>query len=118
MSHYVHHVPGRLRIRSKAFLCNPSKARLLEGQLRATDGVVDVRYNDRNGSLTIQYDPATPAGNIVMNTLTEAGCLPLARQGAARTGQDLAATFGKAVITALAQQTVVRSFSSLATILR
>ncbi len=118
MSHYVHHVPGRLRVRSKAFLCNPSKARSVEGRLRATDGVLEVKYNPRNGSLTIQYDPVTEAEKHVMGTLMEIGCLPLVRPAAPATGPSLSSAFGKAVITALAQQTVVRSFSSLAMILR
>lgn len=117
MSHYVHHVPGRLRVRSRAFHCNSSKVRQVETRLRETEGVLEVRYNSRNGSLTIQYDPASGAEAQVFGTLTEAGCLPLAKR-AARPGSDIAAAFGKAVVTALAQQTVARSFTSLATILR
>lgn len=114
MSHYLHHVPGRLRLRSKHFRCNPAKARLLESQLQAIDGVLDVRYNVRNASLTVQYDPDTGASRHVVDTLTEAGCLPVAKTAAGNSGQELAVTFGHALLTALAQQTVARSFSTLA----
>jgi hypothetical protein len=118
MSHYVHHVPGRLRIRAKAFQCNPAKARSLERQLRAMEGVLEVRHNERNGSLTIAYDPASGEDRRIIQMLTEAGCLPVSGQGRAAAGSDLAAAFGKALLAAVAQQTVARSFSSLATILR
>lgn len=118
MSHYIHHVPGRLRVRSKAFLCNPSKARSLEGRLRAIDGVLAIKYNARIGSLTIQYDPVSGAEKRVMGALMEIGCLPLVRPAPPAAGPSLSSAFGKAMITALAQQTVVRSFSSLAMILR
>ncbi len=117
MSHYVHQVPGRLRIRSRAFNCNPSKVRQVESRLKETEGVLDVRHNSRNGSLTIQYDPASGAEPLVLGALTEAGCLPLAKR-ATPPGSHITAAFGKAVVTALAQQTVARSFTSLATILR
>ncbi|MEJ2326791.1 MAG: heavy-metal-associated domain-containing protein [Chromatiaceae bacterium] len=118
MSHYVHHVPGRLRIRAKAFQCNPAKARSLERQLRTMEGVLEVRHNERNGSLTIAYDPVSGEDARIMQTLTEAGCLPVGGQGRAAAGSDMAAAFGKALLAAVAQQTVARSFSSLATILR
>jgi hypothetical protein len=118
MSHYVHHVPGRLRIRAKAFQCDPAKARSLERQLRTMDGVLEVRHNERNGSLTIAYDPVSTAEREIMQTLSEAGCLPLGGQGRTTAGSEMAAAFGKALLAALAQQTVARSFSSLATILR
>lgn len=118
MSHYVHHVPGRLRVRSKNFRCNSSTVQLIEAQLRNTDGVLDVKYNDRTGSLTIQYDPDSKAKGQVMHTLTEAGCFPIAEKSSLRVSSDVASTFSKALITAVAQQTVTRSFTSLLTILR
>lgn len=115
MSHYIHHVPGRLRVRSKAFRCNPTKARSLEQVLRTLDGIYEVKYNDRNGSLTITYDAASDGGDQALAMLSDAGCLATA---AARPTEGVTATFGKAVIAAVAQQTVIRSFNSLVTVLR
>ena len=117
MSQYVHHVPGRLRIRSKAFRCSPSSVEAVQEQLRATAGVVEVRHNPRIGSVTVQYDPATDAGRQVLQAFADAGCLPLGTSApapGAGESSELAATFGKAIVTALAQQAVSRSFGTLA----
>jgi len=118
MSHYVHHVPGRLRIRTKSFRCNPLVARSVEQDLRATEGVTSVRHNERNGSLTIEYTPSPEVQGQVLQLLTEAGCLPTASGVGRGADSGIAATFGKAVVAAVAQQTVLRSFNSLAAILR
>lgn len=57
MRPYVHHVPGRMRIRDAAFrLATPQRRTLLRG-LRAIDGVTAVRLNDKAGSVTVFYDP-------------------------------------------------------------
>lgn len=119
MSHYIHHVPGRLRVRSKSFRCSPGQVELLGRLLTATDGVLDVKVNNRNGSITVQYDPDSEAQAAVMRTLAEAGCLPAASHPPSQGPHaSMTSTFSKAVITAIAQQTVVRSLSSLATVLR
>jgi len=117
MSHYLHHVPGRLRIRTKAFRCSPGQTYALSKELAALNGVEAVRYNERNGSLTINYDPAAQSARQILEMLSEAGCLTASAAGSGGLG-DFAGTFGKAVIAAVAQQTVIRSFNSLAAVLR
>jgi hypothetical protein len=117
MSHYVHQVPGRVRVRARAFRCNPAKTRALGQELRGLPGVYEVRHNDRNGSLTIQYDPASDAGAKALQMLSDAGCLAVS-QGETGASGVMAAAFGKAVIAAVAQQTVIRSFNSLAGVVR
>lgn len=123
MSQYVHHVPGRLRVRSRAFQCAPESVAAVESRLRETEGVLEVRHNARIGSLTVQYDPASDAGRTVLKLFADAGCLPVGGSPAAsgprsEASPDLVSTFGKAVVTALAQQAVTRSMGSLATLLR
>jgi copper chaperone CopZ len=121
MSHYFHHVPGRIRIRSRQFRANLARARELETQLRQIEGVHDVRVNERNGSLTIQYEAAGETGNRLVGLLADAGFTP--NGGASPTksaagGDDLVATFSRAVVGAVAQQTVTRSLSTLALMFR
>lgn len=116
MSHYIHHVPGRLRVRTKAFRCDPAKTQAIIQELKPLSGIYDVKHNDRNGSLTIHYDPASGIGAQVTQLLSEAGCLSLA-DNTADSRSTVADTFGKAVIAAVAQQTVIRSFNSLASVL-
>ncbi|MDZ7752796.1 MAG: heavy-metal-associated domain-containing protein [Gammaproteobacteria bacterium] len=117
MSHYIHHVPGRLRVRSKAFRCNQGIVEGVERELRALEGVQAVRHNHRNGSLTVQYDAATDAGRRLFEVLANAGCIAVA-EARHQGGEGMAAAFGRAMVSALAQQTVARSFSTLAAVLR
>jgi hypothetical protein len=41
MSQYIHHVPGRIRVRSKAFRCRSEKARTAERRLQSLAGAVE-----------------------------------------------------------------------------
>lgn len=122
MSHYVHHVPGRLRVRSKALRCDSTKVRALAQELRELSGVYEVGHNNCNGSLTITYDPASDAGDWLFETLRKSGCVSFSARagtrGAVGSAEGVPMLFGRAVIAAVAQQTVVRSFTSLAMVLR
>ncbi len=56
MSDYLHHVPGRLRFRSKALRCNtPARGQLLR-KLSGLDGVRSVRLNPKAACVTVSYD--------------------------------------------------------------
>lgn len=66
MRPYVHHVPGRMRIRDAAFrLATPERRSLLRG-LRAIDGVTAVRLNDKAGSVTVFYDPVACRADAIL----------------------------------------------------
>ncbi|MCG8425905.1 MAG: heavy-metal-associated domain-containing protein [Chromatiales bacterium] len=56
MTGYLHHVPGRLRARSQAFLRNTVQRKNTLRQLQALDGVRSVRLNAKAGSVTIVYE--------------------------------------------------------------
>lgn len=121
MSHYFHHVPGRIRIRSRQFRANLALARELEGRLTQIEGVHEVRVNERNGSITIQYEADGETGSAIVAVLAAAGFVPngqVAQMPAASGDGDLVATFSKAIVGAVAQQTVTRSLSTLAMMFR
>lgn len=121
MSHYFHHVPGRIRIRSRQFRANLARARELAEVLGRADGVHDVRVNERNGSITIQYEADGDTGTRIVNMLAGAGFTPngsAAPTKSAAGGDDLVATFSRAIVGAVAQQTVTRSLSTLALMFR
>lgn len=121
MSHYFHHVPGRIRIRSREFRANLARAKELESRLRETEGVHAVRVNERNGSLTIQYEADGDTATRVVGLLSAEGFVPSGRAApttSAAGGDDLVATFSRAVVGAVAQQTVTRSLSTLALMFR
>ena len=122
MSHYFHHVPGRIRIRSRRLRSDVAHAHSLVERLLETDGVQEVKTNERNGSITIHYDRSEATGIKIIGMLAAEGFVPngqMTQQTRASAGDgDLFATFSRAVVGAVAQQTVTRSLSTLVTILR
>ena len=114
MSQYIHHVPGRLRVRSSAFRCPSAKAEKARAQLLGTAGVRQVTLNPRAGSITVHYDPARIRQSELLGTLHDLGCLA----GAARTGQGQGAPsavelFGKAVAAVVMQKAMEQSARTL-----
>ncbi len=72
MKHYMHHVPGRLRIRSFHL-----KNELLQDDIR---GIVDgftgiemVKFNPVTGSVTVYYDPVAVSGDVIVKAFEESG---------------------------------------------
>ncbi len=57
VKHCMHHVPGRMRIRSEAVKGNEPRALEAERLLRAVAGVRSVRANTVTGSIVIEYQP-------------------------------------------------------------
>jgi copper chaperone CopZ len=116
MSHYIHHVPGRLRIRSSSFRCDPVSARIAEGELSATEGVREVRVNPRAGSITVHYDTVHLTQAQILERLEQVGCLGAtlrADQGSTRVHE----AFGKALVGAVMQKAVERSALRLVSVL-
>ncbi|TVR82488.1 MAG: heavy-metal-associated domain-containing protein [Rhodospirillales bacterium] len=73
MSPYVHHVPGRLRIRTAAIKRRPDAAERARRQLAAIDGVTAADANALTGSLTLRYDPARIAHHDLIGFLRSHG---------------------------------------------
>ncbi len=57
MSYYLHHVPGRLRVKSPAVKGKKRVADEVLSLLKGIDGVDNVDVNLTTGSLLINYDP-------------------------------------------------------------
>lgn len=117
---YLHHTPGRLRIKGRHFSCHGAQARKAVAALQTMPGVEEVKLNPRAGSLTVRYDPGVQTQAQLLAVLESAGCLHLdagvqagvpARPGAPREGvTDL---FGKALVGALAQRTATKLIGAL-----
>lgn len=56
MSHYVHHVPGRLRIKAPHLKRNERQASAMQQALDNARGVVNAEVNTLTGSVVINYD--------------------------------------------------------------
>jgi hypothetical protein len=105
MSHYIHHVPGRLRVRASTFRCSPARVQTAIRAIEALDGVSSVTFNARAGSITVHYDPRRRGQHELLAAMEEAGCLQGARQPSTAGGTDVAELFGKAIFGALVQRT-------------
>jgi hypothetical protein len=119
LSLYIHHVPGRLRVRTQAFRCQPSQVAAAARQLLALDGVDDVKINTHAGSITICYDPTQLTQGELLATMESLGCIGVGRGVATGSGTgQIAGLFGKALLGALAQTVAQRSVATLVGVLR
>ncbi|MCB2261632.1 MAG: heavy-metal-associated domain-containing protein [Candidatus Thiosymbion ectosymbiont of Robbea hypermnestra] len=112
MSQYIHHVPGRIRVRSKAFHCRSRKTRTAESRLLALTGVRQVRVNPHAGSITVYYDSALLKQSDLLCVLEQSGCLGTTSHG----GEVLhkaGEMFGKALVGAVVQKAVEQSARTL-----
>lgn len=75
MSHYIHHLPGRLRVKSPHYKRNPHRAHEARAHLGKVDGVLSTEANPLTGSLLITYDVARVGGERVLETLRRLGHL-------------------------------------------
>ena len=56
MKHYIHHVPGRVRMKNPEFKDNVSLLREVESCFRHGEGIVRIETNPVTGSVVIHYD--------------------------------------------------------------
>ena len=75
MSHYIHHVPGRLRLKTPALRRNESQARYVMRWLEGRIGIVSSEINTRTGSLIIRYEADTVSAQTIINDLKQEGYL-------------------------------------------
>ncbi|NEV62502.1 HMA2 domain-containing protein [Thiorhodococcus minor] len=110
MSHSIHHLPGRLRVRSTAFRCRPAEARAAQTQLLGLEGIRQVRLNGHAGSITVHYDPEQLSHLELLAAMKDLGCPEPARNGTSPAIAGKAgAMFGKALVGAVINKAVERS---------
>ncbi len=72
MSSYVHHVPGRLRIKSQ-FFKNPKVQGCISTLLAGTYGVESHNINSSTGSVTVRYRTAQTNCRDILGLFQRAG---------------------------------------------
>jgi hypothetical protein len=75
MHHYIHHVPGRLRVKSARLKRNDHHARRACEYVRGINGVLCAEANVLTGSLLIHYDVSVVRSETLLNSLKDLGCL-------------------------------------------
>lgn len=123
MSDYIHHVPGRLRIKAVRLRCAGCQAKLA-GTLEELPGVDSYCHNHRIGSVLIHYDPARLSADDILYHLYKAGCLDSALSTAPAASaagpllKQAGALFGNALFGVLLRKSVETSVLTLARGLR
>ncbi|NGX16280.1 HMA2 domain-containing protein [Wenzhouxiangella sp. XN24] len=123
MTDYLHHVPGRLRVRAKSLRCNSAARATTLRKLQAQDGIRSVRLNPKAGSVTVFYDVDVMNADKILAflhaeslraTQAQAQATPLrAARKPARTGTPLAAEIGRMALGVLVNKGVTFSLASL-----
>lgn len=122
MSHYVHHVPGRLRVKAPALKRNPARAAGVCAAVTAVPGVSSAEANPVTGSLLIAYDPLRVDPRRVLDRLAEDGligrdvAIPEPAQlniDVGRLAADATGNLGNALVGVLVEKLVERSAVAL-----
>jgi copper chaperone CopZ len=73
MSHYIHHVPGRLRVRSLQIKRNGAVAADAKRALESMEGVLVAEVSTVTGSIVVNYDTEAVSSGAILITLRERG---------------------------------------------
>lgn len=71
MQHYIHHVPGRLRIKNPLFKSSPRLLEEVQSCFGQTEGVERMETNALTGSVVLYYDPEVLAPERLMQALED-----------------------------------------------
>jgi hypothetical protein len=128
MSHYIHHIPGRLRVRSPLLKGNEREAACLQQALAGLEGVLKHEVKTITGSILVTYDTALTEADTILAFLEEHGYLnravalkqwhaiPSRRRYnpvLAELGSSVGKAFGKAIISFAAEKLAERSAVAL-----
>lgn len=109
---YMHHTPGRLRLKGRHFNCHGEVARRAVTLLQGTPGIEQVRFNRYAGSLIVHYNPVQVTHDDLMNLLEVADFLNQSArvqrhktESSDKLAERVTGLFGKALVGALAQRT-------------
>lgn len=75
MSHYIHDLPGRLRVKSRALKNRDGTADRAIAALQAVRGVRVTEVNAVTGSVLVRYDPAAVNASRLLDVLKEHGII-------------------------------------------
>jgi hypothetical protein len=119
MSHYVHHIPGRLRVKSALLKRNEPRAVAVRALLGGMQGVVGCEVKTLTGSVVVCYEPAVVGAHTIMSVLEAEGFIAgqAARVDEHATVRSRAGTIagrvGKAAAGVLVEKLVERSAVAL-----
>jgi copper chaperone CopZ len=119
MSHYIHHVPGRLRVKTPVLKRNEQRAAAVKALLREFDGIDAVDVNTVTGSILVGYDKTRTDSNTILAALKAQGytehdaLVSQHRPTSHGTPSKLVQSVGKTVFGILVEKAVERSAVAL-----
>ncbi len=119
MTEYIHHIPGRLRVRVTCLRGNEEKTRAITNRLGSVAGVRSAVVNPLTGSVTLHYDTFQTNSSVLLEFLkAEIGVdaqIPANTAGGAftRSGVDLQKRVGKAIAAYVVEKAIERSLIAL-----
>ncbi|MHC1728214.1 MAG: HMA2 domain-containing protein [Syntrophobacteraceae bacterium] len=69
MTCYLHHVPGRIRVRIPSIKYDYAQAEGLQEKLESLTGVTTVYANALTGSVLVNYDPAKINAGVILDLI-------------------------------------------------
>ena len=79
MTHYMHHVPGRLRIRNHLFRGNGPLLGEVRRCFRDAEGISEIKVSPVTGSVLIKYNPDRIASDKILEILQDCEYIDLSR---------------------------------------
>jgi len=73
MGHYVHDIPGRLRVKIPLAKGRPDTAQEIEMLLKAIEGIDSTATNTTTGSVLINYNSKTLTSDRILSALNQKG---------------------------------------------
>lgn len=121
MNEYLHHVPGRIRVRARLFRKESLERTQALRRLRAISGIRDRRLNEKASNVTLYCDTSEITGETLLDILRREcpqATIPTERAAAQpalpRTYQrPIAAEIGKVALNMLVSKGVSYSLSTL-----
>ena len=69
MTHYIHHVPGRLRVQTPLLKRDENRAQAAEQFLLPLEGITAVRVSTLTGSITVNYQKDVISSDAILKAL-------------------------------------------------
>ncbi|HWR89246.1 MAG TPA: cation transporter [Dissulfurispiraceae bacterium] len=79
MSYYMHHVPGRLRVKSPLIKGNERRAEEVRSLIESMGGVTSTAVNTLTGSVVVNYDSSAIEAGQIQDTLNRTGYFDTSR---------------------------------------
>lgn len=113
MSHYTHHVPGRLRVKSPHLKRNPRRAEEARQHLGGIEGVLSAEANPLTGSLLITYDARRVGAEALFDSLRGLGHVGAGHPAPAPAAHDPVQRMTDTLVNKLVETALERSATAL-----